>query len=66
MLKKALTIEGYKVKLATTMTAPDLEVKNAFGNEFIKPSEVKEYTLENGEFKIHVKPLSWNVFVFEG
>nr|MCR5440902.1 alpha-L-arabinofuranosidase [Lachnospiraceae bacterium] len=58
--------EGYKVKLATSMTAPDLEVRNEFGNEFIMPSEVKEYKLENGEFKMHVKPLSWNVLVFEG
>ena len=23
------------------------------------------YTFENGEFKLHIEPLSWNVYVFE-
>ena len=48
------------------MTAENLEVRNEFGNEFIKPETVSDYTLQNGEFKVRIKPLSWNVYVFEG
>ncbi len=58
--------EGYKVSQVTSMTAENLEVKNSFGNEFIKPEEAGDHTLENGEFKARIKPLSWNVYVFEG
>ena len=25
----------------------------------------EKYTFENGEFKVNVKPSSWNVYVFE-
>ena len=58
--------EGYKVSQVTSMTAENLEVRNEFGNEFIKPETVSDYTLQNGEFKVRIKPLSWNVYVFEG
>ena len=58
--------EGYKLSLATSMTAEDLEVKNSFGNELIKPEPEDAHTFENGELKIRIKPLSWNVYVFEG
>ena len=58
--------EGYKVSQVTSMPAENLEVRNEFGNEFIKPETVSDYTLQNGEFKVRIKPLSWNVYVFEG
>ncbi len=57
--------EGYKLSAATSMTAENLEVRNEFGNEFIMPKAEEEYTFENGELKIRIKPLSWNVYVFE-
>ena len=58
--------EGYKAVSATSMTAENLEVRNEFGNEFICPKAEENYTLENGEFNIRIKPLSWNVYIFEG
>ena len=48
------------------MQTDDLDLKNSFGNDtLICPKEGKKYTFKDGEFKLHVKPLSWNVFVFE-
>ena len=57
--------EGYKPVMATSMTAENLEVSNSYGNEFIKPEEIAGSSFENGEFKAGIKPLSWNVYVFE-
>ncbi|MBO7334355.1 MAG: alpha-N-arabinofuranosidase, partial [Lachnospiraceae bacterium] len=43
----------------------DMELKNSFDNpNVIVPVKITDGTVENGEFKTHVKPLSWNVFVF--
>ena len=58
-------IEGYKPVMATSMTAENLEVSNSYGNEFIKPEEIAGSSFENGEFKAGIRPLSWNVYVFE-
>lgn len=58
--------EGYKPAAAYRMHTDDLELNNSFENEkLIAPKEEENYTFENGEFKLHVKPLSWNVYVFE-
>jgi alpha-N-arabinofuranosidase len=57
--------EGYKPVMATSMTAENLEVSNSYGNEFIKPEEIAGSSFENGEFKAGIRPLSWNVYVFE-
>ncbi|MCR4989650.1 MAG: alpha-L-arabinofuranosidase [Lachnospiraceae bacterium] len=58
--------EGYSIKNAMSLTANDLNDRNSFENDaLISPVKIKEKTFENGELKTHVKPLSWNVFVFE-
>ena len=57
--------EGCKPVSAHSMRTDDLELKNAFGETLIAPVDVTDYTFEKGELKLHVKPLSWNVFVFE-
>ena len=58
--------EGFKPVSVYTMQTDDLDLKNSFGNDtLICPKEVKKYTFKDGEFKLHVKSLSWNVFVFE-
>ena len=59
--------EGYKPAAAYRMHTDDLELNNSFENEkLIAPKEEENYTFENGEFKVYVKPLSWNVYIFEG
>ncbi|MCR4851459.1 MAG: alpha-L-arabinofuranosidase [Lachnospiraceae bacterium] len=58
--------EGYRPAKAYRMFTDDLECGNSYGNDTVlKPEKVENYTFENGEMKLHVKPLSWNVFVFE-
>jgi len=57
--------EGYKSVAHYETYSSDFEVKNSYEKELIVPSENKEYTFENGVFTNHIKPLSWNVIVFE-
>ncbi len=58
---------GYKPAKAFCMHTDDLDLKNSFEDEnALKPENVEGSTFENGEFKAYVKPLSWNVYVFEG
>ncbi len=58
--------EGYHIAKATQLRAGDLEEKNTYENDTrISPAEIADCSFENGELKAHVKPLSWNVFVFE-
>ncbi len=57
--------EGYGPVEAYRMFTDDPEIGNSYGNDtVIKPEKEENYTFENGEMKLHVKPLSWNVFVF--
>ncbi len=58
--------EGYRPVVAYTMRNDDLELKNSFENDtLIRPVEEKDITFENGEMKVRIQPLSWNVYVFE-
>lgn len=58
--------EGYTAVSQYEMFTPDMECKHAFGqDELITPKENSSWTFENGIFETHVKPLSWNVCVFE-
>ena len=58
--------EGYKPVSAHRMNTKDLDLKNSFEDEnVVVPEKEDNYTFENGEFKLYVKPLSWNVYVFE-
>ena len=55
--------EGFTKCSQSELFAPDLEVKNSFGNEdVVKPQENSECSLKDGVLTTHVKPLSWNVF----
>ncbi len=59
--------EGYKPAAVYTMRTDDLDLKNSFENDtLLQPTEEKDYTFENGELKVRIQPLSWNVYVFEG
>ncbi len=58
--------EGYKPVSHIEMALTDPEAQNSFGHEdVIKPGENTEHTFEDSLFNAHVKPLSWNVLVFE-
>ncbi|WP_026653711.1 alpha-L-arabinofuranosidase C-terminal domain-containing protein [Butyrivibrio proteoclasticus] len=58
--------EGYKVASVHSMQTDDLDKKNSYEDEtVIVPEERSDYELVDGEFKMYVKPLSWNVLVFE-
>ena len=58
---------GYEPAKAFCMHTDDLEVKNSYEDEnALRPESVGGATFENGEYKVYVKPLSWNVYVFEG
>ncbi|WP_026504188.1 alpha-L-arabinofuranosidase C-terminal domain-containing protein [Butyrivibrio sp. NC3005] len=58
--------EDYKVVSAFKMKTDDLNLKNSFGNDtLISPESETVYTFDNGELKINIEPLSWNVYVFE-
>lgn len=58
--------EGYKPVKHLETYSSDFDAKNTYEDEKkILPVSNTEYTFENGELKAHVKPLSWNVFVFE-
>ncbi|MBP5249881.1 MAG: alpha-L-arabinofuranosidase [Lachnospiraceae bacterium] len=57
--------EGYKPAAVYTMRTDDLDLKNSFENDtLLQPTEEKDYTFENGELKVRIQPLSWNVYVF--
>ncbi len=58
--------EGYKPAGAYAMHTDDPDLKNSYGNDtLLTPQKKEDFTFEDGEFHLHVKPLSWNVFVFE-
>lgn len=58
--------EGYEFKEHLEMFTKDMELKNSFENpDVLKPSANTSGTFTDGLFATHVKPLSWNVFVFE-
>jgi len=58
--------EGYKPVKHFEMYTDDPELKNRYGNdELLSPKENPDWTFEGGIFLTHVKPLSWNVCVFE-
>ncbi|MCR5503545.1 MAG: alpha-L-arabinofuranosidase [Lachnospiraceae bacterium] len=58
--------EGYAPASVWYMTSKDLDLKNSYGNDaLISPEKTEDYTFADGELSMHVKPLSWNVIVFE-
>ncbi|MBE5836156.1 MAG: alpha-L-arabinofuranosidase [Butyrivibrio sp.] len=58
--------EGYKPVNALALHTDNLDDKNTFENEdVLLPKHIENYSFENGELKLYVKPLSWNVLVFE-
>ena len=57
--------ENYKPVSHFETFCEDPEGKNRFGAEVILPIENKSYSFEGGMMITHVKPLSWNVLVFE-
>ena len=58
--------EGFKPVAAYSMHTDDMELKNTYENdERLAPEKVEDYKFENGEFRIYVKPISWNVYIFE-
>lgn len=57
--------EGYVKEKHTEIFNADSEAKNSFENpDVILPKENSEGTMENGQFKAHIKPLSFNVITF--
>ncbi len=57
--------EGYALEKHTEITTNDREAKNSFEcPDTILPKENKEGKMEDGMFKTHVKPLSFNVLTF--
>ena len=43
-----------------------MDIKNTYeDDELLTPEKEENYTFENGELRLYVKPLSWNVYVFE-
>jgi alpha-N-arabinofuranosidase len=57
---------GYGPAAVYTMRTDDPEARNTFGDdERIAPESVENYVFANGELTIPVKPLSWNVYLFE-
>ncbi|WP_026511927.1 alpha-L-arabinofuranosidase C-terminal domain-containing protein [Butyrivibrio sp. LC3010] len=58
--------EGYKPTGAYTMHTDYPDIKNTYENDkALMPETEESFTFENGEFKVYVKPLSWNVYLFE-
>ena len=58
--------EGYKPVDALELHTDNLDDKNTFENEnVLVPQNIENYRFESGELKLYVKPLSWNVLVFE-
>jgi len=58
--------EDYKPVAHYETYSSDFEVKHSFGNDaVIVPMENRDYTFEGGLFANHIKPLSWNVIIFE-
>lgn len=47
------------------MYSDDFEAKSSFGNDWKQPSVKKAASLSNGVATTDVKPLSWNVIIFE-
>ena len=57
---------GYKPVAAYKLHTDDMDLKNTYeDDEKLIPVKEEDYTFEDGELKLHVKPLSWNVYVFE-
>ena len=54
---------------AVYLAGKEFGLRAAAGNfendELIVPEKEENYKFENGELKLYVKPLSWNVYVFE-
>ncbi len=58
--------EGYSPVAAYKLHTDDMDLKNSYENdELLAPEKEENYKFENGELKLYVKPLSWNVYVFE-
>lgn len=58
--------EGYKPVAHYEMFTNDMTAKNRFENdELIAPVLNTNWKFEDGTFENHVKPLSWNVCIFE-
>lgn len=57
--------EGYRFLDHSFVYCPDMELKNSFDNpDAIKPCMNEDGSFEDGEYKAHVKSLSWNVIRF--
>ncbi len=57
---------GYNVKTAHCLVSDDIDAGNTYENpDVITPKSIDSVSFGNGELKAHIKPLSWNVFVFE-
>lgn len=58
--------EGYVFAGHQEMFSQDLEARNTYEEpDLIKPAEHQGGVFENGIFKTHVRPLSWNVLIFQ-
>lgn len=58
--------EEYKPVKHIATYSENFEEKNTYEDENrVIPIENTEYTFDGGVFKTHVKPLSWNVIIFE-
>jgi len=58
--------EGYAPVKHLETFSEDFGAKNSFEQPgLVLPSENKSFSFENGMFMNHIKPLSWNVIVFE-
>ena len=57
---------GYTPKAVFRLNTDNMDLKNTFENdELLVPVKEENYKFEDGELKLYVKPLSWNVYVFE-
>lgn len=58
--------EGYGFDRHLELTTGDLELKNRYEEpDNIVPAQCSGDSFENGALSAHVKPLSWNVFLFQ-
>ena len=59
--------DGYEFEEHIEFACTDMEAKNSYENpEVLKPVKALEGVYTDNKLKTHVKPLSWNVFVFKG
>jgi len=56
--------EGFKSAASYELYSEDFDAKSSFGNDWKAP-QACSVTIENGIASTKVKPLSWNVIVFE-